>query len=201
MSRDSLTNDELYEHQVYLNVLESFKRAKAKRKSYKKYGSMTVVISALVFMALIFSTDSKATFLCLWIATILYTIALMIRAEYKYYRLKLWNGYIVLSEVTYAENSNDEKEIDLLSTKNDNKVYLHLKSVINQEPSANELTIYTTSDGSIKILINDEEIITIQNPNIPSFEIVPVANVSYGDQEAGNPVTVTYEFKEFQLSK
>ncbi|MCR5624959.1 MAG: hypothetical protein K6G11_06895, partial [Lachnospiraceae bacterium] len=71
MSGNSFKRDEAYEHQVYLNLIEYFEKIKSKRKNYKKYGSMTVVLSAIVFMALIFSTDSKTTFLCLWIATIL----------------------------------------------------------------------------------------------------------------------------------
>lgn len=58
-------------------------------------------ISGVVFLTLIFTLDNKITFLIFWIVTILYTVALMIRAEYKYHQFR---GYLGLSDEEAEED-------------------------------------------------------------------------------------------------
>ena len=76
-----------YEHEVYENILECLDSTRKKRVSYMKYGPIFIMASAAVFLLLMFVTELKTEFLVLWIASVLYCIALMIRAEYKYYRI------------------------------------------------------------------------------------------------------------------
>ena len=70
------------EHQVFINVLQAYDEAKSKRDKYKKYGPLFVIISGIVFLALIFTLSRKIEFLILWVITDLICVALMIRAEY-----------------------------------------------------------------------------------------------------------------------
>lgn len=93
------------EHRVYLNVLEAYKEAEKKRNSYKKYGPLAVMLSAVMFLLLIIGLDSKIDFLIMWVATILFCVALMIRAEYKYYKFRVMLG---LSED--EENAGEDEE-------------------------------------------------------------------------------------------
>ena len=84
--RDDITfeKETADEHQVYLNVIKAYEEAKNKREKYKKYGPLFVIISGIVFLSLLFSLDSKIGFLILWVVTIIFTVGLMIRAEYNY---------------------------------------------------------------------------------------------------------------------
>lgn len=76
------------EHQVYLNVLSGYEEAKKKRNSYKTYGPLVVIITGILFLTLMFTLENKITFLILWVVTDLYTVALMIRAEYRYHQFQ-----------------------------------------------------------------------------------------------------------------
>ena len=80
------------EHQVYLNVAAAYKEAETKRKSYKKYGPLAIFLSGLMFLLLIIGLDSKIDFLIMWVVAILFCAALMIRAEYKYYKFRVMLG-------------------------------------------------------------------------------------------------------------
>lgn len=75
------------EHMVYTRVLAAYEDAKQKRLSYKKYGTMFVIFSGIIFLTLMFSLESKIQFLILWVITDFYCVALMIRSEYKCYQL------------------------------------------------------------------------------------------------------------------
>lgn len=99
-----------YEHSVFLNVKAAYEEAKRKREKYKKIGPVFVLVSGIAFLTLIFTLDNKITFLIFWVITILYTVALMIRAEYKYHQFK---GYLGLQkEETDGEETNAETRPD-----------------------------------------------------------------------------------------
>ena len=78
--------DSIDEHKVSQEVIKLFKEQKRKRDNYKKYGPLFILISGVVFLTLMFSLESKITFLFLWVASVLYCAALMIRAEYRYHQ-------------------------------------------------------------------------------------------------------------------
>lgn len=71
------------EHLTYLRTLNAYNEYCEKRKKYKNFGFIFIIASALVFLTLMFSLDSKISLLCLWIATVIYCVVLMIRADYK----------------------------------------------------------------------------------------------------------------------
>ena len=81
-------------HQVFINVLQAYDEAKSKRDKYKKYGPLFVIISGIVFLALIFTLSKKIEFLILWVITDLICVALMIRAEYVFNQFKEILGII-----------------------------------------------------------------------------------------------------------
>ncbi len=72
------------EHRTYLMVCEKFREYEIKRLHYRRYGTLFIIISALVFLTLMFSLESKVTFLILWIITIVLCVALMLRTDYMY---------------------------------------------------------------------------------------------------------------------
>ena len=82
------------EHQVFINVLQAYDEAKSKRDKYKKYGPLFVIISGIVFLALIFTLSRKIEFLILWVITDLICVAIMIRAEYVFNQFKEILGII-----------------------------------------------------------------------------------------------------------
>ncbi|MBR2177057.1 MAG: hypothetical protein IJ861_08955 [Clostridia bacterium] len=96
------------EHLTYLRILEQYNEAKIKRTNYRRYGSAFIIISALVFLTLIFSLETKIEFLCLWIVVILYCVAVMIRADYKYHTFKEYLG--IADEFDYYGMDEDDEE-------------------------------------------------------------------------------------------
>ena len=80
------------EHLVYQRVEAAYKDAERKRRKYKKYGPLAILLSAIIFLALIIGLDSKIDFLILWVAAVLYCAALMIRAEYKCHKFRVMLG-------------------------------------------------------------------------------------------------------------
>ena len=98
------------EHLTYLSVYMLYNESKEKRLKYKKFGALFIIISGLVFLALMFSLESKIEFLCLWIITIIYCVTLMIRADYKYDLYKDMLGIcdeFDLSEIEEGDEQND----------------------------------------------------------------------------------------------
>ena len=90
--------------QVFRKVAKAYEEAKRKREKYKKAGPIFVGVSGVAFLTLIFTLENKITFLIFWVITILYTVALMIRAEYKYHQFR---EYLGLSK---EESGNEEEE-------------------------------------------------------------------------------------------
>ena len=64
-----------------------------KRENYRKYGTLFIIFSAIGFLALMFSLESKISLLILWVITDYICAALMIRAEYRYHEFALLLGY------------------------------------------------------------------------------------------------------------
>ena len=91
---------------VFQNVARAYEEAKRKREKYKKIGPIFVLVSGIIFLALIFTLENKITFLIFWVITILYTVALMIRTEYKYHQFRKYLGLI--DEGTGEESTEDE---------------------------------------------------------------------------------------------
>ena len=96
------------EHLTYLRVLDEYNTAKQKRTSYRKYGAWTIIILGILFLTLIFSLEAKIEFLVLWVASIFYCVAVMIRAEYRYHMFKEFLG--IADEFDYYEIQEDDDE-------------------------------------------------------------------------------------------
>ena len=94
---------------VFQNVARAYEEAKRKREKYKKIGPIFVLVSGIIFLALMFTLENKITFLIFWVITILYTVALMIRTEYKYH---LFRRYLGLKEEETAEEVSAETETE-----------------------------------------------------------------------------------------
>ena len=93
--------------QVFKNVAKAYEEVKRKRERYKKIGPVFVAVSGVAFLTLIFTLENKITFLILWVITILYTVALMIRAEYKYHQFR---NYLELADEESEEAVEDESQ-------------------------------------------------------------------------------------------
>lgn len=93
---------------VFKNVARAYEEAKRKREKYKKIGPIFVLVTGIVFLTLIFTLENKITFLIFWVITILYTVALMIRTEYKYHQFRKYLGLI--DEETGEENNETEAQ-------------------------------------------------------------------------------------------
>lgn len=96
------------EHNAYLRLMHEYKAEYAKRERCIKVGVLLIIISAVVFLALMFSLDSKTFFLSLWIIFIISGIAVMTRIDYRCYKYEKILGI-----------RNTDKEDDLEKMKND----------------------------------------------------------------------------------
>lgn len=96
------------EHNTYLRLMHEYKAEYAKRERCIKVGVLLIIISAVVFLALIFSLDSKTFFLTLWIIFIISGIAVITRIDYRCYKYEKILGI-----------RNTDKEDDLEKMKND----------------------------------------------------------------------------------
>ena len=96
------------EHNAYLRLMHEYKAEYAKREKCIKVGILLIIISAVVFLALMFSLDSKTFFLTLWIIFIISGIAVMTQIDYRCYKYEKILGI-----------KNTDKEDDLEKMKND----------------------------------------------------------------------------------
>ncbi len=105
------------EHLTYLMVLDEYNNSKQKRTAYRKYGALVIIITGIIFLALMFSLDTKIEFLVLWVISILYCVAVMIRAEYRYHMFKEFLG--IADEFDYyemiAEENDEEEDVVMVS--------------------------------------------------------------------------------------
>ncbi len=91
------------EHLTFLMVTQKYNELKNKRLSARRYGSLFIIISGIVFLTLMFSLESKIQCLCLWIATILYCVSVMLKSDY---------NYQVFKEILGAEDENDYYDLE-----------------------------------------------------------------------------------------
>lgn len=96
------------EHNVCLRVMYEYKLEYAKREKCLKAGILFILISGAVFLALMFSLDSKAFFLIMWIIFILGSITVITRIDYRCWKLERILGI-----------KHTEKEDDVQKFKND----------------------------------------------------------------------------------
>ena len=115
------------------------------------------------------------------------------------YKIMLRDGAVLFEEIKNGVGT------DLIDQAEDGEISYWTSDkwdgYIYTEPTANEVVVYTTPSGSIKLLVNGKEIQEVTNPAFTSFVVNIVGQVTYNDQEAGTPVTSTYEFKKFQTKK
>lgn len=103
-----MSDRETKEHLTYLRIEEEYKEAKEKRLKYKRYGALFIILSGIVFLALMFSLENKIAFLILWVITDFYCAALMIRADYKYHKFAEYLG--IEDEYTNYKEEEEEEE-------------------------------------------------------------------------------------------
>ena len=92
---------------VFLKVAKAYEEVRHKRENYKKYGPLSVLITGVVFLTLMFSLENKVVFLIIWVITTLYTAALMIRAEYNYNKFRYYLG---LADEEAEDDGDSEEE-------------------------------------------------------------------------------------------
>lgn len=95
------------EHRTFLIVSKKLMEYERKRLNYRKYGTIFIICSALVFLALMFSQDLKVLFLILWIVTVVFCVALMLRADYMY---DMYYHMIHFEESPQHENEENQQE-------------------------------------------------------------------------------------------
>lgn len=119
------------EHNAYLRLMHEYKAEYAKREKCIKVGILLIIISAVVFLALMFSLDSKTFFLTLWIIFIISGIAVMTRIDYRCYKYEKILGI-----------KNTDKEDDLEKMKNDiDKTISNAKTELETAKTNIETTI------------------------------------------------------------
>ncbi len=111
MSRMSETKDfkNIDEHQVSQNMIETYKNLERTRDKYKKNGPLFILISGVVFLTLMFSLERQIFFLIIWVISVIYCAALMIRSEYRCHKCAQLLGLIEDDES--GEGEEDEKDI------------------------------------------------------------------------------------------
>src|SRR5574344_1699604 len=125
------------EHLTYMRVKAKYDEFTEKRVKYTRWGIAFILISALFFLSLMFSLETKIEFLCLWILTTLICIAVLIRTDYRY------NWY---KELLGLADKFDEIEYDFdeeYDDEPDNKSIKPLLAAIiikNNEPPSSQNT-------------------------------------------------------------
>lgn len=73
---------------LYDQFLKEYENYQAAYKKYIRGGLLAIVATAIIFMLLMFSMESKVVFLVLWIISILLSAAFLIYIEYKGYQYR-----------------------------------------------------------------------------------------------------------------
>lgn len=105
-----ISDMENQEHLTYLKIKNDYEEAKRKRLSYKKYGTIFIIISGILFLTLMFSLDNKIAFLILWVITDFWCAALMIRADYKYHKYAEYLGVEDEYSIKPETGENEEEK-------------------------------------------------------------------------------------------
>lgn len=128
------------EHNAYLRLMHEYKAEYAKRERCIKVGVLLIIISAVVFLALMFSLDSKTFFLSLWIIFIISGIAVMTRIDYRCYKYEKILGI-----------RNTDKEDDLEKMKNDiNKTIGEAKTELENAKAEIETSLDAAKESAKK---------------------------------------------------
>ena len=128
------------EHNAYLRLMHEYKAEYAKRERCIKVGVLLIIISAVVFLALMFSLDSKTFFLSLWIIFIISGIAVMTRIDYRCYKYEKILGI-----------RNTDKEDDLEKMKNDiDKTIGEAKNELENAKAEFETSLDTAKESAKK---------------------------------------------------
>lgn len=128
------------EHNAYLRLMHEYKAEYAKRERCIKVGVLLIVISAVVFLTLMFSLDSKTFFLSLWIIFIISGIAIMTRIDYRCYKYEKILGI-----------RNTDKEDDLEKMKNDiDKTIGEAKTELENAKAEIETSLDTAKESAKK---------------------------------------------------
>ena len=98
--------------QVFKKVAKAYEEVKRKREKYKKIGPIFVSASGVAFLTLILTLENKITFLILWVITILYTVALMVRAEYKYHQFQCYLGLNEEESDSEEDEQSDPQSVE-----------------------------------------------------------------------------------------
>ena len=106
--KNELTQEEI-EHRTFLIVCEKLLEYEKKRLNYRKYGTLFIIVSAFVFLALMFSLNMKVMFLILWIVTIVFCVALMLRTDYIY---DMYYRMVNAKRSPQNEKDGDEQETE-----------------------------------------------------------------------------------------
>lgn len=106
--KNELTQEEI-EHRTFLIVCEKLREYEKKRLNYRKYGTLFIIVSAFVFLALMFSLNMKVMFLILWIVTIVFCVALMLRTDYIY---DMYYRMVNAKRSPQNEKDGDEQETE-----------------------------------------------------------------------------------------
>lgn len=106
-----ISQDEI-EHLTYLRIQEEYETSKRRRLVYRKYGSLFIILSGIIFLSLMFGLESKIQFLVLWVASCFYCCALMIRADYRYHTFADYLGLIKKEEETEEEPVDEPEETE-----------------------------------------------------------------------------------------
>ena len=98
------------EKKVTENMIQMFEDLKRRRDNYLKYGPLFILISGVVFLTLMFSLERKIVFLILWVISVIYCAALMIRSEYRYHECARILGLISEEDSENEQESKEDKQ-------------------------------------------------------------------------------------------
>lgn len=96
------------EHNTYLKLLYEYKLAYDKREKCTKGGVFIIIASAIIFLALMLSLDSKAFFLMLWVIVIIIGVAVISVIDYRCYKYERILGLEVTDKEDGLEKAREE---------------------------------------------------------------------------------------------
>ena len=140
---------------VFLKVAKAYEEIKQTREKYKKIGPIVVFATAAFFLTLMFALDYKVSFLILWVATVLYIAALMIRAEYKYHQFRNFLGLNdEEAETDEINQADDPVQKDESGEEEQQPLVTDMpESAIQDEPQIEE-----ANNGTSQEAIQEEEV-------------------------------------------
>ena len=74
------------EHNAYLRLMHEYELFLHKRDRCRRTGLAVIVLTALLFLVMMFSLESKILFLVLWVVSIFVSVFVIIRIDYYCYK-------------------------------------------------------------------------------------------------------------------